>query len=218
MIAFSTLRTVHLSLVLVCCLATAASAHRSVELIDRLQEHVARCQDVQYDVASYEREGNRQEERSYRFFVKGARMVRIQVLQGRGKGSEAVMDAQGRVQARKGGLLKPFARTLPLDDPRVRSLRGAPFWEAACPSFLKALRLRLIQPDSRCELAPDPAQPSLTLLTLHRPGGNEERYWIDPQGLHLLKGELFEGDLLVDRITIANIRENVGFTDSFFSF
>ena len=44
-------------------------------------------------------------------------MVRIRVLQGRGKGSEAVMDARGRVRARKSGLLKPFARTLRPDDP-----------------------------------------------------------------------------------------------------
>jgi hypothetical protein len=128
------------------------------------------------------------------------------------------MDAQGRVRARKGGLLRAFVRTLRPDDPRVCSLRGTPFWEAACPNFLKALRLRVVQPGTECELGPDPAQPLLMLLAVHRPGALHERYWIDPQGMHLIKGEEFEGDLLVHRFAISDIQENVGLTDAFFSF
>jgi outer membrane lipoprotein-sorting protein len=127
-------RTVHLTLVLSPFLATAAGGQRAGELIDELQAHLARSQDYQYDVTCYERKGNQQEERSYRFFVKGARLVRIRVLKGRGKGAEAVMDRHGQVRARKSGLLKTFARSLRPDDPRVCSLRGMPLWEAACPT------------------------------------------------------------------------------------
>src|SRR6266571_1267684 len=155
-------RTVYLTLLLARLLALAASpGQHAAELIDALQAHLAHCQDYQYDVTSYERKGNQKEERSYRFFVKGTRLVRIRVLQGRGKGSEAVMDARGRVRARKSGLLKPFVRTLRPDDPRVCSLRGTPFWEAACANYLKALRVRVTQPGTECELAPDPDQPAL---------------------------------------------------------
>jgi outer membrane lipoprotein-sorting protein len=211
-------RTVHLALVLLSFLATAAGGQRAGELIDELQAHLAHCQDYRYDVSSYERKGNQQEERSYRFFVKGAQLVRIRVLQGRGKGSEAVRDAHGRVRARKGGLMRAFVRTLRPDDPRVCSLRGTPFWEAACPNFLKALRTRVTQPGTECELGPDPGQPLFLLLSIHRPGALRERYWIDPQGLHLIKGEEFEGDLLVHRFAISDIREDVGLSDSFFSF
>jgi len=56
------------------------------------------------------------------------------------------------------------------------------------------------------------------VIDLHRPGGIRERYWIDAPGTHVLKGEEFEGDLLVHRFTISAIRENVGLSDSFFSF
>jgi outer membrane lipoprotein-sorting protein len=211
-------RTVHLALVLAPFLTLAAGGQRAGELIDEIQAHLAHCQDYQYDVTSYERQGNQQEERSYRFFVKGAHLVRIRVLEGRGKGSEAVMDAQGRVRARKGGLLKPFVRTLRPDDPRMCSLRGTPFWEAACSNFLKALRIRVTQSGTECELGPEPDQPALMLLVVHRPGALRERYWIDPQGMHLVKGEVFEGGLLVHRFVISDIRENVGLSDAYFSF
>ena len=216
--ALSTLRTIYLALVLAPYLATPSSTDRAVDLIGKLQEHVAHCQDFQYDVTCYERKGKQQEERSCRFFVKGDRLVRVRVLEGRGKGSEAVMNAEGRVRARKSGLFHPFVRTLRPDDPRIRSLRGSPFWEAACPNFLKALRLRVTQPENECDMAPDPEQPALSVMTLHGPGGVQERYWFDAQGMHLIKGLEFEGDLLIHRFAIANIRENVGLSDSFFSF
>jgi outer membrane lipoprotein-sorting protein len=210
--------TLHIALALAPFLTTTSSADRAVDLIGKLQGHVAQCQDLQYDVTCYERKGDQQEERSYRFFVKGDRLVRIRVLQGRDKGSEAVIDTHGRVRARKSGLLKSFARTLRPDDPRVCSLRGKPFWETACPNFLQELRRRMTQQDTECELALDPDQPALTLLKLQLPGGVRERYWIDSQTMHLTKGEVFEGGLLVHRFTIPNIRENAGLSDSFFSF
>jgi outer membrane lipoprotein-sorting protein len=211
-------RTIQLLLALSPILATAGGAQRAVDLIDQLQARLADCQDYRYDVTCYERKGNQQEERSFRFFVKGTRRVRIQVLKGRGKGSEAVMDPQGQVRARKGGLLKAFVKTLRPDDPRVCSLRGTPFWEAACLNFLRALRLRATQQGTECELGLDPDQPALILLVVHRPEAIRERYWIDPQQMHLLRGEVLEGDLLVHRFAISDIRENTGLSDAFFSF
>ena len=53
MIALSTLRTVHLALVVASLLAAPSSADQARELIGRLEEHVARCQDFQYDICSY---------------------------------------------------------------------------------------------------------------------------------------------------------------------
>jgi outer membrane lipoprotein-sorting protein len=223
MVALSTLRMVQLALVLAPAVlapvrGTTAGTGRAVELIEALQEHAAHCLDYQYDLASYARKGDQQEEQCCRFFGKGDRLVRVRVLQGRGRGSEAVMDAEGRVRARKGGLLKAFARTLRPDDPRVCNLRGMPFREAACPHYLQALRLRITQQGSECELGRDPEQPALVVLTLHRPGGIQERYWIDPQGMHLVRGLELEGELLVHRFTVSNIRENAGLSDSFFAF
>jgi outer membrane lipoprotein-sorting protein len=86
------------------------------------------------------------------------------------------------------------------------------------PNFLKALRIRVTQSGTECERGPDTDQPAQILMDLHQPGAIRERYWIDSQRMHLVKGELFEGDRLVHRFAIFDIRENVGLSDAFFSF
>src|SRR5438128_10353366 len=179
---------------------------------------MAQCHDYQCVIHSFERQGPRQEERSYRLFVKDARLVRIEVTEGRGKGSEATVDARGRVRGRRGGLLKAFAETLKPEDRRIRSLRGEPFWEAACHNFLKELRLRIAEPGTHAEVEPDPEQPGRLLLVLSRPDATREKYWIDPQQMQLLRGEIFENGLLVREFSVRDVRENVGLSDDFFSF
>jgi outer membrane lipoprotein-sorting protein len=203
---------------LIVCRVAAGEAAEAVRLVDRLQNRLAQCRDYQYLLTSYERRGDRQEERAYRFYVKDARLVRIKIVAGRDKGSEAILDAQGQVRGRKGGLLKAFPRTLSPGDRRICSLCGTPFWDAACHNYLKALRARMAQAGTQCEVGPDREQPALLLLEVQRPAATRERYWVDPQLMHVVKGEVFEGDVLVRRFAVSEIKENVGLPDTFFSF
>jgi hypothetical protein len=143
--------------------------------------------------------------------------VRIKVVAGRGRGSEAIWDAQGGVRARKGGLLKAFAVTLRPDDPRVRSLGGSPFWEVAYHRFLQDLRERLTQPGTTCEVGPDRERPGLLQLAVRR-AGVRERYWVDSGRMFVVAGERFEGDERVCRFSVSDIRENVGLKPGFFRF
>ncbi len=196
----------------------AAGTSEALQWVDRLQERLARCRDYECRIESFERKGDRKEERSYRLFVKDSRLVRVKVIDGRGKGSEATLDAHGRVRGRHGGLLKPFAQTLKPEDERVRSLRGTPFWDAACHNFLKSLRARIACPGTQCEVETDKAQPGKLLLVLRRPGAAHEEYWIDPQQMHLVRGELFEGEVLIQEFSVRELKENVGLSDDFFSF
>jgi hypothetical protein len=198
--------------------AWAGGTAEALQWIDRLQDRLRECRDYECLIQSYERQGKRQEDRCYRLYVKDARMVRVKVLGGRGKGSEAALDARGRLRGRKGGLLKPFAQTLKPDDERVRSLRGTPFWECACHNFLKALRVRVAEPGAQAEIEPDREQPGRLVLTLRPAGGTRERYWIDPQQMRVVKGEVFEGELLIQEFSIREVRENMGLNDAFFSF
>jgi hypothetical protein len=198
--------------------AAAAGTPEALQWVDRLQERLSQCHDYQYLVCSFERRGEQKESRSYRLFAKDSRLVRIRVVDGRGKGSEATLDPKGRVRGRKGGLLKPFAQTLKPDDDRLRSLRGTPFWDCACHNFLKELRARMTLPGTHCEIEPDRDQPAQLLLTVERPGAARERYWIDTHQMHIVRGETFEGDLLVQEFSIRELKENVGLNDDFFSF
>jgi hypothetical protein len=184
----------------------------------RLRERVAQCGDYQYQMRCYDRKGNQEEQRSFTLFVKQARLVRIKVTDGRGKGSEAVRDAQGRVRARKGGVFKPFVRTLSPEDRRIRSLRGVTFWDAAAHNYLAALQERMEQPGSQCEIGPAPDRPEWLRLVMNCAGNYREQYWIDPQQLVVMKGECYEGDVLVHRFVISGVRIDAGLKDSFFSF
>jgi hypothetical protein len=195
-----------------------AGTAEALRWVDRLQERITLCKDYQYRVTCYERLGGKEERRSFTLYAKDCRLVRIKITSGRGKGSDVAMDGQGRIRGRKGGLLKPFARTLKPEDTRLRSLRGVAFWESAAHSFLPDLRERMAQPGNRCEVEPAKDQPGRVLLGINRPGGVREQYWIDPEQLLLMKAETYESDQLVRRFVIEDVRTNVGLSDSFFSF
>jgi hypothetical protein len=199
------------------CRATELDPTSGTQLVDRLLQRMGGCQDFQYLLTSVEKLGSRKEERSCRFFVKDGQLVRIKVVAGRGRGSEAVRDSKGRVRVRKGGLLKALAATVRPDDPRVCSLRGTPFWEVAYPRFLQNLRERLLQPGAVSDVAPDRDRPELLQLVLRRPGARE-LYWIDARQMFVVSGESFEGEEMVCRFTVSEIRENVGLKTGFFKF
>jgi outer membrane lipoprotein-sorting protein len=198
--------------------AAAGASPEALRLVDQLQERMAQCRDYQCAIQSFERKGPKQEERSYRLYVKDSRLVRIKVTAGRGKGSEAALEAGGRVRGRRSGLLKLFTETLKPEDSRVRSLRGVPFWEAACHNFLRDLRLRIAEPGTEAAVEPDPEKPGRLLLVVTRPDATSEKYWIDPRQMQLLRGEVFEHGLLVREFSVRDVRENVGLSDDFFSF
>jgi outer membrane lipoprotein-sorting protein len=198
--------------------AAAAGTPVGLRLVDRLLDHLGQCRDYQFRVTAYERQGDQEEERTFRLFVKEERLVRIQVLAGRGKGSEAVLDAQGRVRGRKRGLLKTFATTLKPDDRRIRSLRGQPFWELACHHFLKELRARVAQPGTACEVEWEGEPPGLARLVLQRAPATRETYWVDLGQIHVLRGEDLESGRLVQRFAVSEVKENAGLSDAFFCF
>jgi outer membrane lipoprotein-sorting protein len=198
------------------CRAAVAGDCLAVQWVDRIQARLAGCKDYQYQVSCYERKGTTEERRCYRLFVKDGRLVRITVLAGRGKGSEAALDAQGQIHGHKGGLLKSFSKTLRADDPRICSLRGTPFWEAAAHNYLSRLARRMLEPEAKCETSETETSGCLRIALIRN--NCREQYWIDTRQLLLTKGEIYEGNQLVEQFEIDSVRENVGLTDKFFTF
>jgi hypothetical protein len=196
----------------------ATSGADALRLVTRLQERLEGCQDYQCLVTCFERNGTAQEERSYRLYVKDPCLVRIKVVAGRGKGCEATRDRSGRIRARKAGLLKAFPKTLSPDDRRILSLRGTPFWEATGQCFLERLHACVARPDAQCDVGPDTEEPRLLLLQVHYSGPAQQKVWIDPQQMRLVRCELYEGGDLIQRFTVSQVKENTGLKDSFFSF
>jgi hypothetical protein len=206
------------SLFILSLTGSTAAESDPLQCLECLLERIAQCKDYQYRVTCYERDGKRKEERTYALYVKDARMVRVKIIAGRGRGSEALLDAHGRVWGRKGGLLKPFVQSMSTDDRRVRSLRGTAFWESAAHNYLRALRERMALPTSRCTIERDREQSGTLRLVVDEPGALREEYWIDTEPLRLRQGEVHEGGELVMRFVLQDMRENVGLSDGFFCF
>lgn len=69
-------------------------------------------------------DGSRVETRTYAFRSAGAQNVSAAVVDGPGKGSSAVWAGGDSVRTHQGGSLSQIRLTVPIDDPRVQSLRG----------------------------------------------------------------------------------------------
>jgi outer membrane lipoprotein-sorting protein len=67
-------------------------------------------------------------------------------------------------------------------------------------------------------VGPDTEEPRLLLLQVHYSGPAQQKVWIDPQQMRLVRCELYEGGDLIQRFTVSQVKENTGLKDSFFSF
>lgn len=67
--------------------------------------------------------GEQEERRTFRYFFKKPKLIRMEILSGRGRGNIAVY-RDGKVRGRKGGLLFFLTLNLNLTDPRVTNIRG----------------------------------------------------------------------------------------------
>lgn len=80
---------------------------------------------------TFQKKGNESEETAYFVYFKKPLWVRLKVLKGKNKDSEAMYNPEKNiVRGRKGGLLKGVVLTLKPDDGRVVSIRGFKTYDA----------------------------------------------------------------------------------------
>ncbi len=80
---------------------------------------------------TFQKKGDKSEETSYFVYFKKPLWVRLKVLKGKNKDSEAMYNPEKNiVRGRKGGLLKGVVLTLKPDDGRVVSIRGFKTYDA----------------------------------------------------------------------------------------
>lgn len=80
---------------------------------------------------SYQKKGKEEDKRKYFVEFKKPLWIRLKVLEGKDKGSEALYNPEKKiVRGRKGGMLKGIVLTLSPDDKRVISLRGFRIYHA----------------------------------------------------------------------------------------
>jgi len=188
----------------------------------RLQQRFNQITDYECVMKTETRAGSKVETATFHVWFRKPALFRLRVLQGRQRGSELVVPADGTLRGRRGGLLRAFSRRLNRSDPSLRSLRGQPAWELDMGSFLRAIRDRMAQQGSSAELRAGPGDHRLLLEVRYRPsggGGPLRDVWsLDDQNWLLVSGDVFEGTQRVDHFEISDLKIDRGLAESFFHF
>jgi hypothetical protein len=189
----------------------------------RLQSRFEQLTDYNCLLKTETHAGSKVETATFHLWYRRPGLLRLRVLQGRRKGSELVLAADGTLHGRRGGLLKPFSRRLSRTDPSLRSLRGQPAWELDFGSFLRAMRDRMALPGSAAVIhEPTATEPHLLLEVRYRPPGSDRflrDVWAVDLGEWLLAwGDVFDGQTRVDHVEFSQIRVDQGTKASWFRF
>jgi outer membrane lipoprotein-sorting protein len=189
----------------------------------RLQQRFDQLSDYECVMKTETRAGTRVEAATFRVWYRRPGLFRLRVLQGRQRGSELVVESDGTLRGRRGGLLRPFSRRLSRSDPSLRSLRGQPAWELDMGSFLRSMRQRMEQPASSAILQePQSGARESRLEVRYRASGEGPTLrdvWVfDPSTWLLVAGDVFDGEERVDHFEISEFKIDTGLKESLFRF
>ncbi len=199
--------------------AAAPAPTSPEELMRRVEARFRAIEDYQCLADLECRLGEKSESGSYQIWFKQPQCLRVKVLRGRSRGSDVVVDEQGKISGRKGGLLKPFVIRLRPDDSRIRSLTGMPLTQFDLGKFCRRFWEQSGRPDARTQLTPargggDSHEVSLTYAA---DGARmREIYRIDPFTLSVQEAEIYRDNVRTDRVVFRDIRFNTGVRDGFF--
>ena len=212
---------------LVCLLAIAGGAAGGQEpltadqVIAKAEARHAGVTDYECVVDTESRLGEKEETTQVRVWFKKPALLRIRVLRGSNKGSEIVVDREGEIRARKGGLLKAFVARVKPDDSRLRTLRGTPVTDVEWGAFYRRFRERSMRPGSDVTVAPRARADALydVVLSYQEEGkGVREVYRIDPQLWSLTAAEILEDGVRVSSATFSETKIDSGLKDDWFRF
>jgi outer membrane lipoprotein-sorting protein len=189
----------------------------------KLRQRFEQISDYQCVIKTETRAGTRVEAAQFRVWYRKPGLFRLRVLRGRHRGSELLVQADGTLRGRRGGLLRPFSRRLSRSDSSLRSLRGQPAWELDFGSFLRVMRQRMTQPGSTSTVREaEVGGPNLLLEVNYRPSAGShplrDVWIIDPRTWLLVGGDVFDGAQRVDHFEISDLKVDRGLPESFFHF
>jgi outer membrane lipoprotein-sorting protein len=159
--------------------------------------------------------GDRVQDSEYVFFYKKPNLIRLEVKEGKHKGSTVVRRKDGRIRARREGLLSMFAFTLDPEDRRLYDLWDRFFGDSDWVTVLTQTRERLRTVDSASVESVDGGR---FILLKASSEDFVERTWLDGDQLVLLKKQARRenGDTL--EATWSDIALNPPLDDNLFHF
>jgi outer membrane lipoprotein-sorting protein len=159
--------------------------------------------------------GDRVQDSEYVFFYKKPNLIRMEVKEGKDKGSTVILRKDGRIRARREGILSMFAVTLAPDDRRLYDLWDRFFCNADWVTVLRETRERLEDASAARVESVDGGR---RILLNNDAAGSLERTWLDGDQLVLLKKQARRenGDTL--EVTWSDIALNPALKEGLFHF
>jgi outer membrane lipoprotein-sorting protein len=194
------------------------SAWTARELFARAQQSYNRIDAYQCEVMSFARKGDRTQTVRLAFAFKKPGMVRARVLSGSKRGSEVAIRRDGTIRGHQGGLLRGIKITMERDDRRLRDIRGSPVWEADWGSFLAKAETALnSHPVEALVQSGEAGVLKLAVRLDGATGPQRQIYALDASSFLLRGAELFEGDVLVSRVSYDKEKVNPDLPDGYFN-
>lgn len=161
--------------------------------------------------------GERTESTGLHIWFRKPSLMRIKVIRGKNKGSEVVMDADGKIRARKGGLLKFVSVGVKANDRRLQNLRGTPLTRLYWENFYAEYRQRTRLPGARTAVRPGAGAHEI-VLTYSQNGKNvREIFRVASDTWTLMEGQMWEDNTLVDSVRFRDFRFDSGLNERLFA-
>ena len=192
-------------------------------LLDSLETRWNQIQDYTMELHSFQKKGEKTQNRVYAFRYMRPGWIYLHVLEGDGKGAHVVYNPQtDKVRAKKGGLLSVIKLTLSPDDKRVLSIRGFGIKDTPFDVLLRRWRTYLQTAQVQLQGPQEVEGQEVYVLeatgvdpTLSK-GADREVLYLRSTDFLPVGFDQYEGGELVHRVRYKDLRLNVGLTEEDF--
>jgi outer membrane lipoprotein-sorting protein len=197
-----------------------ADAPTPGSVVEAFRAMYASLSDYQFRIDETSRRGSALEARTMNIYFKKPRFIRMDILKGNRPGdggSAGVYRNDGRVTARRGGILSFLSATMDKANPQVTSIRGAAIDQIDLAATLEKMRFHLSE--SACSLAEGSGVLELTFVPRdpsRNDGVTREIIRLDAVTLLPVSAESYEGAELVQRAQWSGYILNAGLPDNLF--
>ncbi|MBB6479700.1 LolA family protein [Spirochaeta isovalerica] len=181
-------------------------------IVGRMEKMLSEIEDYQCRMYEWSVKGRKEEIRYINFYFKKPRLIRMDIIRGNRNGDDgsiAVLEEDGKVTGRKGGILSPFAVKVEKDSPLATTIRGVAFDQSdAIAAWERLVGLK----DSSRLIFTVEAEGWLFDFSLNEPenGITREVLFISKNNLMPLYTKSFEGRNLVQHVVWRSYLINTG--------
>ena len=195
----------------------SAASMTPTQINQQWAEKIQSANDYEFEMDTVKLENGKEQSSSEHVWVKKPDMIRIRMDKGSHRGSEIIINSDGRVHAHDGGLLKGIKVSMSKNDSRLRDAQGDYAWQSDFATQCKLLHTELQSPE-KAEAMETPDGMQLEVVSHDsRFKGPRKDIWVFDSNWVPVRHETFDGGTMLDKTVYHDFKENQGLKDSFFN-